>query len=213
MTVYSTIADSEIDPESPGTTTLFTKLRNNPIAITEKAAGAPVLANGYVVTDMLDNAISPLILLSSQSISSPVGQVDFTGIDGTYDEYIFTIANLVPSVLNDTLWLRYSNDGGSTFNSGATDYRVTGAYDTKIIIASTVSNVDATGGAGGNVILQKPSSTTRYVKTISFVGVYNAGVLSVCGTSTALGAVDAVRFIFAGGNVSSGNIKMYGRLR
>jgi len=45
VTTYSTIADSEIDPESPGTTTLFTKLRNNPIAITEGASGAPSILN------------------------------------------------------------------------------------------------------------------------------------------------------------------------
>jgi len=41
MTAYSTIADSEIDPESPGTTTLFTKLRDNPTAIAEGSSGAP----------------------------------------------------------------------------------------------------------------------------------------------------------------------------
>lgn len=59
MTLYSTIADSEIDPESPGTTTLFTKLRDNPIAITEKAAGAPVLADNYIVSAMItDGAVT-----------------------------------------------------------------------------------------------------------------------------------------------------------
>lgn len=41
MTVYTAIADSEIDPESPYTTTLATKNRDNPIAITEGASGAP----------------------------------------------------------------------------------------------------------------------------------------------------------------------------
>jgi len=44
MTTYSTIADSEIDPESPGTTTLFGKLRNNPLAIQENDASAPTVA-------------------------------------------------------------------------------------------------------------------------------------------------------------------------
>ena len=52
MTTYSAIPDSDIDPESPGTTGLFTLLRDNPIAMFEKAAGAPVLANGYIVTAM-----------------------------------------------------------------------------------------------------------------------------------------------------------------
>lgn len=53
MTTYASIADSEIDPESPGTTTLFSKLRNNPIAMFEKSSGAPVLADDYIVSAMM----------------------------------------------------------------------------------------------------------------------------------------------------------------
>ena len=57
---YITIADSEIDPESPGTTTVFTKLRDNPIEMMAKASGAPVLANDYIVTAMItDESVTP----------------------------------------------------------------------------------------------------------------------------------------------------------
>lgn len=35
MTTYTAIADSDIDPESPGNTTLFTRLRDNPISLAE----------------------------------------------------------------------------------------------------------------------------------------------------------------------------------
>lgn len=48
MTTYTTIPDSDIDPESPGTTTLFTRLRDNPIAITEGAIGAPQIVNAAI---------------------------------------------------------------------------------------------------------------------------------------------------------------------
>lgn len=41
MTTYTTIADTEIDQDSPVTETVLTKLRDNPIAITEGASGAP----------------------------------------------------------------------------------------------------------------------------------------------------------------------------
>lgn len=41
MTAYSTIANSQIDQDSPVTQTLMTALRDNPIAITEGASGAP----------------------------------------------------------------------------------------------------------------------------------------------------------------------------
>lgn len=41
MTSYTAILNGEIDPESPITTSLMTKLRDNPIAIAEGATGAP----------------------------------------------------------------------------------------------------------------------------------------------------------------------------
>lgn len=44
MTTYTAIPDSDIDPESPGTTTLFTRLRDNPLAIAEGDATAPDIA-------------------------------------------------------------------------------------------------------------------------------------------------------------------------
>lgn len=53
---WRTIADSEVDPESPVTTSLAIAWRDNPIAIAEKAAGAPVLANDYIVQAMVSNS-------------------------------------------------------------------------------------------------------------------------------------------------------------
>jgi len=41
MTTYTTIPDSDIDPESPITSTLITRLRDNAIAIKENASGSP----------------------------------------------------------------------------------------------------------------------------------------------------------------------------
>jgi hypothetical protein len=41
MTTYTAIPDSDIDPESPGTTTVFVRLRNNPLAIQENDPSAP----------------------------------------------------------------------------------------------------------------------------------------------------------------------------
>ena len=55
MTAYTTIADSEIDPESPGTVTLFTKIRDNPIAITEGASGAPRIQHAALDNSVVNN--------------------------------------------------------------------------------------------------------------------------------------------------------------
>ena len=41
MTDYTTITDTQVDPEAPITSELMSALRDNPIAITEGASGAP----------------------------------------------------------------------------------------------------------------------------------------------------------------------------
>ena len=49
MTTYTAIADSDLDPESPGTTTLFSRLRDNPLAIQENDASAPNVAQALTI--------------------------------------------------------------------------------------------------------------------------------------------------------------------
>jgi len=56
MTTYTAIADTDIDADSPGTAALFTLLRDNPIAITEGAAGAPKIQLAAMDTDSVDTA-------------------------------------------------------------------------------------------------------------------------------------------------------------
>ena len=50
---YTAIPNTDIDVDSPITTGLMTLMRDNPIAIMAKDAGAPVLANSYIVEAML----------------------------------------------------------------------------------------------------------------------------------------------------------------
>jgi len=73
MTTYSSIADSEIDPESPYTTGLATKMRNNPIAIAEGSSGAPKIS----LLAIGDPVISAT---GSQSITSAVPYVPTAGL-------------------------------------------------------------------------------------------------------------------------------------
>ena len=61
---YSNIPDTEIEPGKPGSSGLFTKMRDNPEAIAAGAAGAPKIANAAFNDDtinglkMVDNSIS-----------------------------------------------------------------------------------------------------------------------------------------------------------
>lgn len=72
MTTHTDIPDSDIDPESPGTTTLFFRLRDNPKAVWEgdptapkiayNALGPPTVSGGttYKISDVgNESTISP----------------------------------------------------------------------------------------------------------------------------------------------------------
>ena len=51
MAAWTTIPDSDVDPESPITTSLMVALRDNPIAIAEGASGAPALISPVQFVD------------------------------------------------------------------------------------------------------------------------------------------------------------------
>ena len=61
MTAYVTIADSEIDPDSPITTGLKTKERDNPIAITEGSSGAPKIQILALATRLSPGWLAPFL--------------------------------------------------------------------------------------------------------------------------------------------------------
>lgn len=56
MTTYTTIAGSEIDVDSPITESLFTRLRDNPIAISEGSSGAPQIQTAAIATSAVTEA-------------------------------------------------------------------------------------------------------------------------------------------------------------
>ena len=68
MTTYTGIANGDIDADSPITTGLVTLLRDNPIAITEGAAGAPTIATAAID----DDAITAAKLASNAVVNASV---------------------------------------------------------------------------------------------------------------------------------------------
>jgi len=104
MTSYITITDAETDPEAPLTSELAKKWRDNPIAITEGATGAP-----KIVSKAMD-----LFLGTFGLFSSPTG---LTGLDDEDGLLIwFGISNTSGSSAM-TLEFRFSNDNGTTWGS------------------------------------------------------------------------------------------------
>jgi hypothetical protein len=66
-------------------------------------------------------------------------------LTGGYSAYFIRMTNIVFSVDGSVPALRTSTDGGTTFDSGATDY----AYDLRRYDSSTVQTSRATGAAYG----------------------------------------------------------------
>jgi hypothetical protein len=118
MTTYTTIQNGDIDPDSPVTTTLLTLLRDNPIAMFEKASGAPVLSNNYIVQGMLNTSTGVVYTNSTTP-------TQFTLPGGSYGFY--------PQILCDA----GGGLGSATIGGDNSNKRAWGAtYATKIVLAS-----------------------------------------------------------------------------
>ena len=65
-----------------------------------------------------DNAASPatLVLLSTQTASASANISFTTGLDSTYDEYIFKFINIHPATDNVEFQFNMSTDSGSNYN-------------------------------------------------------------------------------------------------
>lgn len=235
MTTYSAIADNEIDVDSPATTGLFTKLRDNPLAIQEGDATAPIVQKAKGAN---------LVHLETLDTTSQT-TVSFTSnIDSTYDWYEFHIINVGADATADRgLTMQYSTDGGSTWKSTAADYSASGVTTASATIAhedivgSGVTNIGLEFVNDGNtenitngvVVLYDPSNTTRskgfeyriscYRDNISSSPVanqrYKAGIGTQDGATQAvrIAAIDAIRFTHPdnSGTWDYGEIRLYGR--
>lgn len=97
-----------------------------------------------------------LVLLQTGSATT-VSEVEFTGLGATYARYILMIDGLVSSADGADLHIQTSADGGTSYDSGSSDYEyASGVLDSS---ASGVSSqVDSTASA--LLLLDNLSSTT-----------------------------------------------------
>lgn len=166
--------------------------------------------------------------LATRTASSDTG-LEFTEFDSSiYSSYLFVFGNVIPVQDNVSLWLRTSNDGGSTFDSGSTDYyshlsgkNLGGATFSSlqnpgdnITMATSVGNDTGEDGISGNLWCYYPSASKRTMFTWDLAWHLWNDVLGSTdngfGIRDAAEEVDGVRFNFSTGNILSGTITMYG---
>ena len=187
------------------------------------------------VTSFANASGGTLILLSTQTASSSASLSFTTGLDSTYDEYVFKFINCHPSSNGARLTFNLSTDSGSNYNvtktttvftaynkedgtvsalgySGSADL----AQGTGFQIIGTDLISDNDSNTSGLLTLFNPSSTT-YVK--HFIATSNNMTDGsppytenryTSGYGNTTSAVNAIQFKFDAGNIDDGIIKMYG---
>lgn len=90
MTAYTAIADSEIDVDSPITESLMTRLRNNPIAITEGSAGAPLIQTAAYQPGSVDQAAIGASAVGQGELKSTTASGSAGGSANTQHSYSLT---------------------------------------------------------------------------------------------------------------------------
>ena len=173
-------------------------------------------------------------LISTQTASSS-STISFTsGIDSTYDEYVFKFYNMHPATDDKNFQFQGSTNGGSSYGVTITstvfraghnedDSTPTFGYFTADDLAQSTSyqrldagrtGNDSDSGLVGTLQLFSPSSTT-FVKHFIYNGnTHKSNNQSmeafVAGYFNTTSAINAINFQFASGNIDSGVIKLYG---
>jgi hypothetical protein len=174
-----------------------------------------------------------MTLIATNTISSGVSSSSFTsGIDSTYDTYLFKYINIHPATDSVRFTVNF-RDGGSDFDATKTTtffrakHSESGSanafnYEGNEDLAQSTSYQfigNPVGNANdecisGEMFLFSPSSTTFVKHFISRCNLDtgNAETESdfVAGYCNVTAAIDGVDFKFSSGNIDSGVIKMYG---
>ena len=175
-----------------------------------------------------------LVLLGSQSASAS-SSLDFTSlISSTYDRYTLIGKDLRPATDNVRLIFRTSTNNGASYDSSASNYAyyssaiqlsstttadVSSQGDTSITINSASSGPSYIGNAAADGIsfiltLINPLGTSRN-KHIEWSGSFHGITTQLIGfrgmgSRLSTADIDAVRFLMSSGNITSGEIDMYG---
>lgn len=187
---------------------------------------AYVLSANRPVELTSDGESEGLVRLKTLTASSS-SSLDFTGIDGTFNKYLLDLSDIVPATDGAIPYIRISDDGGVTFENGASAYNYeqgqiasgsfTGATATTTQISlspnSGVGNATSEG-LSGRVYMETPATAARKTSFNWFLSL-NSGtgaIRSIWGNGqyqTAV-ATNGVQLLFSSGNIASGTVTLYG---
>ena len=207
---------------------------------TIKDAGGNTIftSNGSGTLSSVNSSLQGNMVFISSVTASASSSIEFTsGLDSTYDEYVFYFVNIHPADNGVYFTWQASTDGGSNYNTTCMTsmfrayHQETGAssalnYDSGSDAAQSTSYINIDGqmanandsGTSGEIHLFGPSSTT-YVKQWYSTGnvmTHHADpdkytqISYTGGYFNTTSAVNAVSFKMQTGNIDAGTIAMYG---
>ena len=237
----STLETRRIEPATASTVTLgaagetvaisASQLKTNTI---KDAGGNTILtSDGSGTLSSVNSALGAgMTLISSQTASSSASISFTTGIDSTYDEYVFYCVNMHPSSDGVVFEWQVSSDGGSSYGMTITStaYRAyqyeSGAYGLSYVAGDDLAQStdyqhaieqvgnDADQSCSGMLQLFSPSSTVSVKTWLSHFNTCHKDNVTIdeytSGYVNSTSAVNAIDFRMASGNVDAGTIYMYG---
>ena len=197
-----------------------------------------VISNGTTLLDAgaIDSGIptGAMTLLATQTASSSANLSFTSGIDSTYDSYVFKFINIHPITNSADLGFQVDTGTNTNYNIACTStaFQVGHAEDDSETTLGYQANDDQAQGTGfqmitqtnagsgndesssGELFLYSPSSTTFVKHFISRLNTYWSGTGSfekyTAGYFNTATALTRVQFKFNSGNIDSGVIKLYG---
>lgn len=193
MTTYTAIPNGNVDQDSPITQPLMTLMRDNPIAIAEGAAAAPVVAAGwhpYDLVNVADGADGVIYDFSVDGVVTSIETPDFedgyeyrlwfvsvtttTSADTTLEMYRAT------SAAYDTATVIYTTNGGATTYTGCVEIpkprltRKTHAAHIAVPFADDSSGAAPTPGA---LLVSHGASAEKIGKVRIAAPSFNGGII------------------------------------
>jgi hypothetical protein len=150
---------------------------------------------------------SGLVLL--ETVTGGGSTYDFTEFSSDYDNYLFVLQEVINASSPAILTIRTSSDGGSSFSAGGSDYIDTVGSSSAIRLMNSTSSFIISGEVKAFNI----NSTAHVKQFIMHNNVITGTTLSDyvrSGLRNSSAAINAVRFLFDTGNITSGTIRMYG---
>ena len=175
------------------------------------------------------------VLLQTLTASSSANLSFTSGIDSTYQSYVFKFIDIHPGTNNVYFSFQCSIDSGSNYNvtvtstwaaafhnendaSSGLEYNTNNdqTQGTAFQYLSQTTGIENDESCAGELELFDPSSTTFVKHFMARTNNYISNDVQmdahIAGYFNNTSAIDAIQFKFSSGNIDSGTIKMYGVL-